>query len=1050
MGSRTENNTANAAAAAVGSVCDLCGTATAIVKCGACSEQIFCLACDDMYHRHPKRSTHVRKAIGDSPIKPPALPPKGEPISNGPIAPPRKNIRKGSAPDSPVNSRPTPMLTRSSTLPRKMNSSMVGRPLPPPPPANDVHKPVEVNPPPPALPVKNAQPQPPPPHIPSSSSSAAVAAAASSQFYPNGSLNRKMSAGSQPPMHLNYPPKPMMPPGMSQPEIPMPAAYPPGSMPTPAMIMMMQQQQQQQQQQQKFNGNNIQPGSEMGYPLGGPNGMNPMTSPDMPPSWKNNPYIEEMQFPTAQSLANFGGHGGMEDSSLSRGQRSSRLAPSQRRSQFFKLNKSTSLHDLAHDAAAENNQMRMRPPGNGPADMANNGGISWMDEPWNTTQSTMNQPTMNVQELLAQQRNFRRSTSTKSLHQTSEDLWNSNPMWDPQRMGPNAMMNHPMMNPMMFAASGMGGQMPNSLHRSMHELRLGNGGVGGGPDGRSTRGPSPTNSTKSKKSTRSDRFANRANRHRRNPSNSDSRPASRPQSRNTTTTASRNASNNAKNNSTRHYRGSSRGRRRSMSTEDEMDSDAAVVNDFDNGLDEDEDDEDFFTGESDNDFMSLSSGSNSRRAPRKSWICEHCTYLNNPGVSVCAMCSRTSKFSRGEDLEASRAASRTSNRGSKKKKKNALHRYESSEDEESERQPNAKRASSRNSGTDSKTNSLKRRSNKNRKKLNKSPMPEYNVSDLEQDNINEYYAVRHKSDGRYQNESSSETSSIHNNPLRKPNFDAPAPAKGILKKSNSNPHLTKLEQEVKASNSKQSVGPPGRVVDIKKYLAQTQNNPHLSQNKAFSNDIWQQEKHQWMRANGASPTRSFNPAEDDDLSDVASNSSTANNVGRPLMKRSVSGHSLGDLEYFQQQEAEMQQSQRKSSVAEAKRNFRSKRFSRNMEREPRDPALRRAQSLHMDRRSMENDRFVETQRGIIRRSSYSQKGQPSSGSSGPDDGTLHFTATVSGHSASHDGDSNGAIGSYLARQEFGSTEGQPIGDSGYISHSSGSYPKMPLPVNTYI
>ena len=37
-----------------------------------------------------------------------------------------------------------------------------------------------------------------------------------------------------------------------------------------------------------------------------------------------------------------------------------------------------------------------------------------------------------------------------------------------------------------------------------------------------------------------------------------------------------------------------------MSTEDEMDSDAAVVNDFDNGLDEDEDDEDFFTCESDN------------------------------------------------------------------------------------------------------------------------------------------------------------------------------------------------------------------------------------------------------------------------------------------------------------------------------------------------------------------------------------------------------------------------------------------------------------------
>ena len=44
---------------------------------------------------------------------------------------------------------------------------------------------------------------------------------------------------------------------------------------------------------------------------------------------------------------------------------------------------------------------------------------------------------------------------------------------------------------------------------------------------------------------------------------------------------------------------------------------------------------DFFTGESDNaDFVSISSGSNPRRAPKTSWTCEHCTYVNNPGVSV--------------------------------------------------------------------------------------------------------------------------------------------------------------------------------------------------------------------------------------------------------------------------------------------------------------------------------------------------------------------------------------------------------------------------------
>ena len=45
-----------------------------------------------------------------------------------------------------------------------------------------------------------------------------------------------------------------------------------------------------------------------------------------------------------------------------------------------------------------------------------------------------------------------------------------------------------------------------------------------------------------------------------------------------------------------------------------------------------EDSEDFFTGESDEEFVSVSS--NSDKAPRVSWTCEHCTYVNNPGVKV--------------------------------------------------------------------------------------------------------------------------------------------------------------------------------------------------------------------------------------------------------------------------------------------------------------------------------------------------------------------------------------------------------------------------------
>lgn len=88
-----------------------------------------------------------------------------------------------------------------------------------------------------------------------------------------------------------------------------------------------------------------------------------------------------------------------------------------------------------------------------------------------------------------------------------------------------------------------------------------------------------------------------------------------------------------------------------------------MVNDLDevNMDDDDDEDEDFFTGESDNDFLSISSGSNSKRAPRKSWTCEHCTYVNNPGVAVCSMCCRTSKQSRGEEYN-ERTASRASMR----------------------------------------------------------------------------------------------------------------------------------------------------------------------------------------------------------------------------------------------------------------------------------------------------------------------------------------------------------------------------------------------------
>ena len=744
-----------------------------------------------------------------------------------------------------------------------------------------------------------------------------------------------------------------------------------------------------------------------------------------------NPYLEGVEFPTQNS----GGH-----------KNNKRMPPNQR-SQFYRLNKSSSLHDIAmHEHEHPNSNGRM--PSMHPESVGPSGGISWGDEPWNTTQSTMNQPTMNVHEMLDQQRHFGRASSTKSLHQTNEELWANN-MWSPAATAAPGM---PMsMNPMMFATGQM--PMPNTMHRSMHELHNLNG----------HRAPSPTTSQKSKKSR--DRFQHRANKARQRnqsqqqtshvvapsttPSTQEKQPASRPHSRNHSKQRLQ-----KEKTSHRGYRESSRTRqkRRSMSSEDvdseEVNQKSSRSDDLDYVDDDDDDDEasmknkkkserhrnkydsseddDFFTGESDNDFVSLSSGSNSKRAPRKSWECQHCTYVNNPGVSVCAMCCRTtSKQPRsygGPGDENERASSRTSMKN--KKKPGHRSKYDSSEDDESEAAANRRHQKSSGGTGSSRTNSLKRggggAGNGNgkqngRKKHGKSPIPDVqalHVSDPDDDGINEYYAVRHMDSRQRQqqlDESSSETSSMHNNSLRKPNLDAPAPARGILKKSNSNQELTKIEQQEHATGIKSSTnnGPPGRVIDIKKYLAKgppsSGGGGKNSKNEDFTNDIWQQEKSEWMRQNGLPPptqppaTGNRTNNEVDYLSDdAASNTSTANNIGRPsgpAMTRSISGHSLGDLEFMQHQydlQQQQQQQQKNSSNdrrtsadVSGKKNFRSKRFSRNIEREP---AMRRAQSLHMDRsRGLVDDGFMDA-RGH-------QGKKNSSGSSGPED-TMHFTATV--------------------------------------------------------
>nr|CAD7607941.1 unnamed protein product [Timema genevievae] len=125
-----------------GKHCDLCGCSVPTVRCEKCANQIFCLSCDDMYHRHPKRQSHARKALDANrfqSLRPP-LPPKGEHMPS-PVPPPRKNKRTSStsrlgsiSPQLGFQGPPVPK--KEFSIKDKMGSlkRMMGtRPLPPPP-----------------------------------------------------------------------------------------------------------------------------------------------------------------------------------------------------------------------------------------------------------------------------------------------------------------------------------------------------------------------------------------------------------------------------------------------------------------------------------------------------------------------------------------------------------------------------------------------------------------------------------------------------------------------------------------------------------------------------------------------------------------------------------------------------------------------------------------------------------------------------------------------------------------------------------------------------
>ncbi|XP_057368613.2 E3 ubiquitin-protein ligase lubel-like isoform X2 [Daphnia carinata] len=122
--------------------CELCGSSSPQVRCEKCLNQIFCLSCDDMYHRHPKRMNHTRKALDCIvPSVRPPLPPKSTDHSVPPPLPPPRNKGKKGPFSTPLLSRKdfstsrlnvftTPLLGRKSGGSNSQNQSPMSPSLP--------------------------------------------------------------------------------------------------------------------------------------------------------------------------------------------------------------------------------------------------------------------------------------------------------------------------------------------------------------------------------------------------------------------------------------------------------------------------------------------------------------------------------------------------------------------------------------------------------------------------------------------------------------------------------------------------------------------------------------------------------------------------------------------------------------------------------------------------------------------------------------------------------------------------------------------------------
>ncbi|XP_041448175.1 E3 ubiquitin-protein ligase lubel isoform X2 [Drosophila obscura] len=118
--------------------CTLCGSQNPWVTCAECAGQIFCASCDDMFHKHPKRKQHMRKAVeqGTPPI-PPKVQPGGGP--SAPVAPPRRSKRGLLTPflgrKDQMLPPPSPTPSHKSTVSAWRGAASGGTATPPFPPA---------------------------------------------------------------------------------------------------------------------------------------------------------------------------------------------------------------------------------------------------------------------------------------------------------------------------------------------------------------------------------------------------------------------------------------------------------------------------------------------------------------------------------------------------------------------------------------------------------------------------------------------------------------------------------------------------------------------------------------------------------------------------------------------------------------------------------------------------------------------------------------------------------------------------------------------------